>query len=132
MERLSSDNGEDRMESNVLGQSRIGKVLVTVAVVLFVVSLGWSLWLLRPSESRLVDIVSDGEVLYTIDLSVAKNQELTIFYQGSSNTVKIENGEIRVQEAQCPDKTCVKMGKLHSESLPIVCLPNRLTIRYAE
>jgi len=110
----------------------IGKLLIGTAASIFVVSLGISLWILRPSEGKVVDIVSDGEILYTIDLAQAENQELVISYQGSSNTVKIENGEIWVQEAECPDHTCVKMGKLYSESLPIVCLPNRLTIRYAE
>jgi hypothetical protein len=44
----------------------------------------------------------------------------------------IEDGEICVSSAECPDKTCVKMGKLRSESLPIVCLPNHLIIRFAE
>ena len=127
MERLSPNS----KQSQAYGKSTVGKVLVVVSVSIFVVSLGISLWILRPSEGKVVDIVSDGEILYTIDLAQAENQELVISYQGSSNTVKIENGEIWVQEAECPDHTCVKMGKLYSESLPIVCLPNRLTIRYA-
>ena len=32
--------------------------------------------------------------------------------------------------ADCPDQTCVEMGYL--ENLPIVCLPNYLTISYSE
>lgn len=128
MQKLSPDSRQDKMYK----KSAVGKCLIGVAAGIFVMSLGFSLWILRPSESKVVDIVSDREILYTIDLSEAENQELVISYHGSSNTVKIENGEIWVREAQCPDQTCLSMGKLSSESLPIVCLPNRLIIRYAE
>lgn len=33
-------------------------------------------------------------------------------------------------EAECPDHTCINMGWLDSAA-PIVCLPNRLVIRFA-
>ncbi len=137
MQRLLSDS----KQGSIHKKSNVGKWLTIVAVGIFVVSLGLSLWILRPSESKIVEILSDGEIIYTFDMTEVENQEIVIFYEshdnsdsnhGSSNTVQIENGEIRVKEAQCPDQTCVKMGKLYSESLPIVCLPNRLTIRYAE
>lgn len=128
MQRSLTDSNQGKSPAKL----DIGKLLIGIAAGIFVVSLGISLWILRPSDSKVVDIVSDGEILYTIDLAQAENQELVISYHGSSNTVKIENGEIWVQEAECPDRTCVKMGKLSSESLPIVCLPNRLIIRYAE
>ena len=128
MQRSLTDNNQGKSPVKL----DIVKLLVGIAAGIFVVSLGISLWIFRPSEANVVEIVSDGEILYTIDLSEAENQELVISYHDSSNTVKIENGDIRVQEAECPDRTCVKMGKLSSESLPIVCLPNRLIIRYAE
>ena len=79
-----------------------------------------------------MEVVSDGEVLYSLDLSDTEDTELVVTYGGSSNIIRIENGEIWVREADCPDQTCVEMGKLYSESLPIVCLPNHLIIRFAE
>ena len=124
MQRLSKDSGEER--------NKMPKVLIAVVIIIFLISLVLSIWLLKPSDNQLVEIVSDGEVLYTIDLSKEKDAEFTIEYNGSSNTIQIQNGEIWVQEARCPDQTCVNMGKLHSESMPIICLPNRLIIRFAE
>lgn len=124
MQKLSKDNREERNKGP--------KVLIVVAMVIFLAALILSIWILRPSDRQLVEVVSDGEVLYTIDLSKEKDTEFTVEYNGSSNTIHIENGEIWVREAQCPDQTCVQMGKLHSESLPIICLPNRLMIRFAE
>ncbi len=88
-------------------------------------------FVLRPSESRMVEIVQDSTVLYVIDLETAENQEIIITSpEGNTNTVAIRNGEIRISDAQCPDHTCVNMGVLYSESLPIVCLPNKLIIRF--
>lgn len=124
MQRLSKDSGEER--------NKMPKVLIAVVIIIFLISLVLSIWLLKPSDNQLVEIVSDGEVLYSIDLSKEKDTEFTVEYNGSSNTIQIENGEIWVREAQCPDQTCVQMGKLHSESMPIICLPNRLIIRFAE
>lgn len=98
----------------------------------FLVSLVLSLWILRPSAGHRVEIVQEDAVIETIDLDTAEDREIIVYHEGSSNTIRIEDGEIWVSQAQCPDHTCVKMGKLRSKSLPIVCLPNRLIIRFAD
>ena len=108
------------------------KVVICSVGIIFAVSLILSFFILRPSEKRRVEIVQEDAVINTIDLDHAQNQEFTIHYKGSSNTIHIEDGEIWVSDAECPDHTCMKMGKLYSERLPIVCLPNRLIIRFAE
>ena len=112
-------------------KNRVRLILVLTAV-LFGGSLLWSLWILRPADSRIVEVVRDGEVLYTFDLDHAEDQRLVVTYGQSSNTILIESGKICVETAECPDQTCVKMGWLHSDNLPIVCLPNHLMIRYGE
>lgn len=76
--------------------------------------------------------MQDGVILYRFDLSAAKDQTIDIEYDGRINTVQIENGKIRVLEADCPDHTCVRMGWLKSGSLPIVCLPNHLIIEFVD
>lgn len=87
----------------------------------------------QKSKSNIVEIVRDGEILYRLDLSKYSNAEtLTINYGDGENIILIENGEICVSHADCPDKTCVKTGKLNSAALPIVCLPHHLVIRYVE
>lgn len=106
--------------------------LITGVVLIFLISIVLSIIILQPSEKSMVEIVSDGEVLYTIDLLTTKDKEIKVYYEDSSNTICIGNGEIRVKEAECPDKRCVQMGKLTSEGLPIVCLPNHLIVRFAQ
>lgn len=87
-----------------------------------------SLWLLRPAEdAEMVEIVSDGQVLYT--LSLQENQEIPVITPLGSNTVTIQNGKVAVTHADCPDGHCMNRGWC-SGGVPIVCLPNRLQIRF--
>lgn len=109
------------------------KVLTAAAAVVFVSAVIMSAVILRPSGSRVAEVLQDDMVLYTINLDTVENTSITVSYPGgSSNTIAIEDGQIWVESAECPDRICVKMGRLRSESLPIVCLPNHLTIRFAE
>jgi len=107
------------------------KIIISIIIIIFILSIIFSAFVLKPCESRIAEIVQDGKVIYTFDLTTAPDQTITIESpDGSSNTVTIENGEIFMSSAECPDKTCVNSGKLKSEGLPIVCLPNRLVIRF--
>lgn len=87
----------------------------------------WVMWL---SSGETVEIVQDGVVLHTLDLTRAENQTIEVSYQGRTNTVQIQDGRICMQAAECPDQTCVHMGYLSNSGLPIVCLPNRLVIQF--
>lgn len=107
------------------------KILTGICLAIFLLGTVGSLWLLWIPHGTQVNIVQEGNVLYTFDLASAENQTIEIEYNSRTNTVEIENGRIRMLEAECPDQTCVHMGWLHSGAMPIVCLPNHLSIEYA-
>ena len=86
--------------------------------------------LLKPTGTW-VEIIQDEKVLYTINLSEAKDQVIEVEYEGRKNIIEIKEGTICVKQADCPDHTCVNMGSLSSKALPIVCLPNHLVVRFA-
>ena len=46
---------------------------------------------------------------------------------GGSNILIIENGVAWLEDADCPDKLCVRQGKVHLDGQVITCLPNKLT-----
>ena len=108
------------------------KILICVCAAIFLIGIAGSAWMLLAPHGTQVNIVQDGAVLYTFDLVAAQDQTLEIEYEGRINTVQIENGRIRMLEAECPDKTCVHMGWLDSKAMPIVCLPNHLSIEFAD
>lgn len=111
----------------------INTVFIFSVAAIFLVSLILSIFILQPSQSHMVEIVQDDTVLYTFDMDQAEDQEITLYYDGgSSNTIRIQDGKIRVAGAECPDQTCVGMGELYSNNLPIICLPNHLIIRFVD
>lgn len=79
----------------------------------------------------IVKISQNGIVVREIDLSKTEDQFFETEFDGRKNTIEIKGGKIRVLDADCPDKICVNTGWLRS-GIPIVCLPNRLVIEFAE
>ncbi len=108
------------------------KILIAVLLI-FLVSACLSVFILRHSDQQTVEIVQNGTVLYTFDLNDTQDQIIRISApDGGYNLVQIQNGTVCIAEADCPDQTCVKMGTLQSDYLPIVCLPHKLIVRFAE
>ena len=80
--------------------------------------------------AKTAQILQDGQVIQTIELqNVKKPYEFEITVKnGGHNTIRVENGKIGIIHASCPDKICVKQGFITNGALPIVCLPNKLSI----
>lgn len=106
------------------------KKILIVIIIIFVAGIFGSLWVIFRPHGQTVNIIQDGKILYTIDLQTAENQNIEVEYQGRKNIICVENHEIFMSEADCPDHTCIKTGKL--SDYPIVCLPNKLVIEFAE
>ncbi len=65
-----------------------------------------------------------GSRLYK-KVSLYENREINI---DEKNIVVIENGSAYMKYADCPDKLCVKMGKITKRGSDIICLPNRVRV----
>lgn len=107
--------------------------VIIFTVMLFILSITVLYMFVQKNTSDTVIIKSDSKVIKTINLStVSSPYTIVIEYEGRKNTVLIEKNSIRVTSADCPDKVCVNHGELKNSFSPIVCLPNRLTITYAD
>lgn len=74
------------------------------------------------------ELYQNGTLIRTISLD--EDTRFTISApNGGSNTVVVADGRIRVDQATCPDKLCVKQGWSRTEDCPIVCLPHGLVIQ---
>ena len=113
------------------GQNRKAVYIVAaLCALIFLGGIGGMIWNLTRSHGRQVEILQDGKILYTLDLAQAEDQTFTVNYGGRTNEIEIRDHQIRVKAADCPDQICVHMDWL--EDAPIVCLPNRLSIQYAD
>ena len=102
---------------------------IILFAVLLIACLGLSIPLLLPSDDAShAEILVDGQLVRTVPLSV--DQQFTLStHNGGSNTITVQNGAIAVTEADCPDHYCMHRG-FCSGGTQIVCLPNRLVIRF--
>ena len=108
------------MKSNRFWILMIGAALVISAATAF---------LLRQGPANMARITLDGEVIDIIDLSaVSEPYTITVECEAGSNVIAIENGRIRISEADCPDGACVRQGWISGGFTPIVCLPRKLII----
>ena len=103
------------------------KTWVILLSVLLAVCLGMSLWLLRPQQAGYAQVWSDGKLIHTLDLQVDRVVEVK--NDSGSNRIEVREGKIAVTEADCPDHHCINRG-FCSGGVQIVCLPNKLVIRF--
>lgn len=95
---------------------------------LLAVCVGLSLLLLWPGQgATYAEVYSDGELRFTLDLRV--EQTVKVESQNGVNVITVKAGKVAVTEADCPDHYCMDRGYC-SGGAQIVCLPNRLVIRF--
>ena len=104
------------------------KAWILCLVALLVVCAVLSVWLLYPRREALwAQIWSDGELVETV--SLLTDRTFTVESSFGTNTVTVSGGMIAVTHADCPDGYCMARGYCNSGA-QIVCLPNRLVIRF--
>lgn len=101
-----------------------------IIVILFAIALAVALWLSFPvQQGDLTAVVyQDGREVKRILL---KGIETPIAFELSGtyhNHVAAENGRIRFDASDCPDKTCVYTGWLSRAGQSAACLPNKALI----
>lgn len=105
------------------------KSWIILFAVILVVFGALSVFLLMPKEAAThAEITSQGKLLKTVDLRIDQEFEVTT-ENGGHNVITVKDGKIAVTEANCPDHYCMERGYCNSGT-QIVCLPNRLVIRF--
>ncbi len=88
-------------------------------------------YLLNRGAAVYVTISVDGKEIARFDLN--RDTEYLIHgYGGGTNRLIIRGGEAWIEEASCPDKLCVRQGRIRHDGEMIICLPNRMTAEVAD
>ncbi len=76
------------------------------------------------SSSQITISGVEGRWVYPLD------QEQTVSIAGplGETVVRIEEGTVRVLSSPCPEKLCIKTGRIEKPGQWIACLPNRVLI----
>lgn len=103
----------------------IFSVVILVCATIYIVGFNTS------SNSSVVGIYSNSKLVEKIDLSqVEQEREITISGKNGKNVILVDKNSIKMLSAECPDKVCVNHGELKKGGAPIICLPNKLVIRW--
>ena len=104
------------------------KNCIAVIAVFLVVCAALSVYIFTSAETGNTAIVTrDGVEICRLDLGEDTEMTLTDGAEGY-NIIVVENGTVRVSEADCPDQICVKQGAIDDDAAPVVCLPHKLVI----
>ncbi len=74
------------------------------------------------------EIYHNGELIRTCSL----DDNGDIYVCGGNVRLTVSDGGIFVSESSCPDKTCVRTGRIHTGYQSIVCLPNKLLVKISD
>ena len=95
-----------------------------VVVVLILALLATALYfILAPSQGRTAEIYVKGDLVATVRLDHYEKLHV------DGLVVVVEEGSIHVEDSDCPDKICEKVGRISKEGQTIVCLPNKVVIK---
>lgn len=78
-------------------------------------------------EGGRVEIYVDG-VLQESFLLEEDRRIPIIGYQDGRNLLVIRHNQVQMEEADCPDRLCVKQGTVSRSGQSIICLPHRITV----
>lgn len=82
----------------------------------------------KSSPGRTVVVEIDGEAISEFDLS-ADLAPHRIETKYGYNVLEIDGGQVRVVDADCPDRLCVHTGWRQHAGQVIVCLPHYFVVR---
>ena len=72
-------------------------------------------------------VTVDGQLVLTVPLT----REATVTVgenRGFRNVVEVSGGRVRVVDADCPDRLCVRQSWIRYSGESIVCLPHKLVV----
>jgi hypothetical protein len=93
-----------------------------IVIIALVLALSLGVFLFLPRGGDTVVITQNGKEIYRGSIYTDKQVLIP-----DAGIARIEIGKVYMQEADCPDKVCVKMGYA-SAARPVVCIPNGVVI----
>jgi hypothetical protein len=105
--------------------------IVLIAVIILLTAAGFAALALYGNSGghRIAVIKQDNKVIERIDLDKVKDSREISVKGAYTDIILVEKGQIRFEEANCPNKDCVKTGWITRKGASAVCLPNRTSIR---
>jgi hypothetical protein len=97
------------------------------------IAAGVLLWLILGSAGRrsgtTAEIYYKSELVKTVALSAGKDESFSLTALPNVVFHQYPDGSIAFAESDCPDKICVRTGRLHQVGQMAACLPNQVYVK---
>ena len=80
------------------------------------------------AEASVVVVTVDGEEVLRKPLAMENRYEIAQD-DGSLNVIRVEDGAVFMEEANCRDGLCIRQGKMRNGAKTIVCLPRKVVVQ---
>ena len=102
------------------------EIIIIAAVVIIGAVLVAVLFLMKkPGSVAVVSVDGKETARYDLDEDI----DIEIQGVGGINRLIISGGTVRIEEADCPDKVCVRSREISKAGESIVCLPNHVILK---
>ena len=105
--------------------------LLLLAVLLLIGLVMAAVLFLNRHDGKIVQVRVDGEVTAEFFLEEGRTYEIE-GADGGTNLLMIQGGSAWIEEADCPDALCCKMGKIHLTGQSVVCLPHQVVVEIVD
>lgn len=105
------------------------KKLIVFCLLLFLAGLMLCVYIFSdflPKNDLKLEIVTEEE---RIVWPMSRDGQIPIKTKEGNLIVMVENNQAFVKESSCPDKICVKSGRITQNGQLIICAPNRVMIK---
>jgi hypothetical protein len=104
-------------------------IIIISAIILF----GITFWLIYKGifskEAAKAEIYYGSELVKTVELKTGSDIRFTVPQDKNVVFHLYKDGSIAFEESDCPDKICIKSGKLRMVGETAACLPNKLIMK---
>lgn len=100
-----------------------------VLLIVLLLAAAGGIWLwsaLSRTAGTAVRVTVGGNIYGTYPLD--RDDTIRVANGENYNILVIKDGEASISEASCPNKLCIKQGKISAEGQSIICLPNKLVV----
>jgi len=101
--------------------------IILLVVILALSIAGFIMLRSSSNDDSIIEVSIAGEVTETHPLNVDAKYDIASEY--GYNTILVENGQVKVIDADCANKDCMNFGAISQEGQIILCLPHKLSVR---
>lgn len=105
-------------------------IIVTLIIISFIPAGVLLITNINKQDSLYVEVYSEGELYKKLPLK--KDSEkitFTVENEKGTNIVEINNGEVKITDADCDDEICVKAHAISKNGESLICLPHMVVVR---